>query len=164
MQLPRKQKVYKPRKVQYMDTYRSLFRFHDENVAWMAEYFLGENTETRGGALTNKQRMEVFLRHVGDPGFQTGVGEDIGIHQSTVSRTFATVVEAIVAKADTWIQFPVDPADFQAAKDDWQNKYTFPCAIGALDCTHVQILKPGLHGDEYICRKGIETPECSGIL
>ena len=57
MQLPRKQKVYKPRKVQYMDTYRSLFRFNDENVAWMAEYFLGENTETRGGSLTNKQRM-----------------------------------------------------------------------------------------------------------
>ena len=36
--------------------------------------------ETKGGALSNKQRMEVFLRHVGDPGFQTGVGEDMGIH------------------------------------------------------------------------------------
>ena len=46
----------------------------------MSEYFLGENTETKGGALSNKQRMEVFLRHVGDPGFQTGVGEDMGIH------------------------------------------------------------------------------------
>ena len=49
------------------------------------------------------------------------VGEDIGIHQSTVFRTFATVVEAIVTKADTWIQFSVDSADFQAAKDDLQN-------------------------------------------
>ena len=59
--------------------HRSLFRFHDENVAWMSEYFLGENTETRHGrALNNKQRMEVFLRHVGDPGFQTGVGEGYG--------------------------------------------------------------------------------------
>ena len=86
----------------------------------------------------------------GDHGFQTGVGEDMGIHQGIVSRTFATLVEALVAKADTWIQFPVDPADFQAAKDDWQNKFAFPCAIGALDCTHVQILKPGLHVDEYI--------------
>ena len=57
MQLPRKQKEYKPRKVQSMDTYRSLFRFHDENVAWMSEYFLGENTETRGDALSNKQRI-----------------------------------------------------------------------------------------------------------
>ena len=105
--------MYKPRKVQSMDTYRSLFRFHDENVAWMLEYFLGENTDIRGGALSNKQRMEVFLRrHVGDPGFLTGVGEDMGIHQ-----------KAIVAKADIWIQFPVDPADFQAAKDDCQNNF-----------------------------------------
>ena len=102
MQLPRKQKEYKPRKVQSIDTYGSLFRFHVENVAWMLEYFLRENTETTGGALSNRQGMEVFLRHVGDPGFQDlGVGEDMGIHQSTVSRTFATVVEAIVAKGDT---------------------------------------------------------------
>ena len=59
MQVPRKQKVYKPRKVQSMDTYRSLFIFHDVNVACISEYFLGKNTETRGGALSNKQRMEV---------------------------------------------------------------------------------------------------------
>ena len=26
----------------------------------------------------------------------------------------------VVAKADTWIKFPVDPADFKVAKDDWQ--------------------------------------------
>ena len=147
MQLPRKQKENKPRKLQSMDIYRSLFKFHDENVAWMSEYFLDENTETRGGALSNKQRMEVFLRHVGDPGFQSGVGEDMRVHQSTVSRTFATGVEVIVAKADTLIQIPVDPADFQAAKDDWQNKFAFPCAVGALDCKYVQILKPRLHGD-----------------
>ena len=101
--------------------------------------------------------IEVFLRHVGDPSFHTGVGEDMGIHQSTVSGTFATVLEAIVAKAGTWIQFPVDPADFQSAKDYWQNKFAFPCAIGALDCTHVQILKPEFHGDEYICGKGLAT-------
>ena len=129
MQLPRKQTEYKTRKVQSMDTYRSLFRFHDENLAWMSEYFLGENTETRGSALNNKQKVEVFLRHVGDPGFQTGVGEDMGIHQSTVSRTFATVVEAIVAKADIWNQFLIDPADFQAANDDWQNNFAFPIMV-----------------------------------
>ena len=45
-----------------MDTYRSLCRFHDENVASMSEYFLGENAGTRGGALSNKQTwMEVFF-------------------------------------------------------------------------------------------------------
>ena len=84
----------------------------------------------------------------------------MGIHQSTVSRTFATIVEVIVAEADTWIQFPADPADFQAAKDDWQIGLHFHAqlaTIGALDCTNMQILKPGLHGDQYICCKGLAT-------
>ena len=33
-----------------MDTSKSLLRFHDANVAWMLEYFLSANTETRDGA------------------------------------------------------------------------------------------------------------------
>ena len=158
MQVPnRKQKEYKPRRVHPLDTYRDLFRFKEENVTWMADYFLGESTETRGGALNSKQRMEVFLRCIGDPGFQIGVGEDIGITQSTVSKTFTAVLDKVVEKADTWIMFPNEPHDFQAAKDAWQAKYQFPCAIGALDCTHIQIEKPGHHGDEYVCRKGTAT-------
>lgn len=31
----------------------------------------------------------------GDPGFQQGVGADINVNQSTVSRTLVTVSEAI---------------------------------------------------------------------
>ena len=61
MQLPiRKQKEYQPRRVASMTTYRSEFRFDEENVVWMSDNFLGEYTETRGGALSTKQKMEVF--------------------------------------------------------------------------------------------------------
>ena len=77
------------------------------------------------------------LRHVGDPA-NCSVGKDMGIHQSTVYRAFATVVEAIVAKADTWIQFPVDPADFLAGKDDCKISLHF----------HAQLL----HLTAHMCR------------
>lgn len=33
------------------------FRFSEENVEWMAEHFLGEAVETRGGAMPPKQQM-----------------------------------------------------------------------------------------------------------
>ncbi|CAH1966428.1 unnamed protein product [Acanthoscelides obtectus] len=43
------------------------------------------------------------------------------------------------------------------AKRILQSKYKFPTAIGVIDCTHIGILKPNRHGDEYINRKGKPT-------
>ena len=40
------------------------------------------DVETRGGALSTKQRLEAFLRYAAGPGFQVGVGEDLAIDQS----------------------------------------------------------------------------------
>lgn len=37
----------------------------------------------------------------------------------------------------------------------WQSKYMFPNTIGAIDCTHILLKKPTLHGDEYVNRKGL---------
>ena len=158
MNIPRKAKVYEERKTCPSPIYRSLYRFDEENVAWLAENFLVDSGETRGGALSVKQKMEVFLRHIGDPGFQVGVGNDIGIHQTTVCKTFSDVLRQIVEKADLWIRFPSRAADIQMAKDTWREKdYRFPSAIGALDCTHVRVQKPKIHGDEYINRKGVAS-------
>jgi hypothetical protein len=57
--------------------YKSLYRFDEVNVQWMATYFMGqEKNEKRGGALSNVDKLKIFLRCVGDPGFQTGVAED----------------------------------------------------------------------------------------
>lgn len=44
--------------------------------------------------------MRISLRYVGDPGFQSGVAEDIGVHQTTVYLTVATVSDAIVRKSN----------------------------------------------------------------
>nr|CAH7734831.1 unnamed protein product [Callosobruchus chinensis] len=51
-----------------------------------------------------------------------------------------------------WIKFPSIPAIRR-----WQRKYTFSCAVGVIDCTHIKIKKPPLHGDEYIDRKGYHS-------
>ena len=84
----RKEKVYAPRRECAESQYKQLYRFEEGNVEWMADHFLEHSGERRGGALTAKQQLQVLLRYVGDPGFQVGVGEDLGIHQSTVSGVF----------------------------------------------------------------------------
>jgi energy-converting hydrogenase Eha subunit A len=97
-----------------------------------------------GGALTNEQKMKIFLRYICDPGFQSGVAEDIGVHQTTVSKVIADIATKIVEKAPLWIKFPSTEEEFEAAKADWQVSYKFPCAIGALDCTHVPVRSIGM--------------------
>jgi hypothetical protein len=98
--------------------------------------------------------MKIFLCYVGNPGFRSGVAEDLGVHQTTVSKVIADIATKIVEKAPLWMKFPGTNEEFEAAKADWQVSYKFPCAIRALDCTHIPIRKPSVHGDEYINRKG----------
>ena len=39
------------------------------------------------------------------------------------------------------------------AQLNWSLRHNFPYAIGAIDCTHIEISKPVRHPDEYINRK-----------
>lgn len=118
------------------------------------DYFVGKINETRGGAMTAKDRMRTFLRYVSDPGYQSGVAEDIGIHQSTVSKVISDVIDRIFEKSPIWIKFPKTINEFTESQEKWALKYLFPYAIGVLDCTHVQIKKVDRFNDEYINRKG----------
>lgn len=93
----------------------------------------------------------------GDPGFQVGVGVDVGIHQTTVSKIIDKVSRAIYSKKKNWIKFPDTSHTFNIAKDEWAVHHAIPKVIGAIDCTHVKILKPSIHGDEYINRKGVAS-------
>nr|CAH7713521.1 unnamed protein product [Callosobruchus chinensis] len=101
--------------------------------------------------------MKIFLRYLGDPGYQTGVAEDIGDHQTSVSEVVTKVADQMIEKCGRWMKFPSTPADVTEAKRRWQRKYTFPCAVCLIDCTHIKIKKPPFQGDEYINRKGYHS-------
>lgn len=159
-QLPvflRRQKCYKLRRCAASEHYKSLYRFTEENVQWIASHFLEETQERRGGALSSEMKMKIFLRYMADPGFQSGIAEEMGIHQTTVSKTVISVSKKIMEKANIWIKFPSSLQDITAAKAEWLQKFNFPSAIGVIDCTHVRIPKPTQHGDEYVNRKGFTS-------
>ena len=121
--------------------------------------------------------MMIFLHYLADPGFQVGFAEDVGVDQSTVSKTIwqvcvfiigngkyvkcyfilLQVMACVLVKASTWIRFPITLQEQEAANLEWQKRFSMPCAIGVVDCTHIRILKPGvgLNGDEFINRKGV---------
>jgi hypothetical protein len=76
---------------------------------------------------------------------------------TTVPKVIADITIVIVENSPLRIKFPSTEDEFEAAKADWQVSYKFPCAVGALDCTHIPIRKPSVHGDEYINRKGLPS-------
>lgn len=153
----RKRKVYGERAVVHANNYKLLHRFTEENVEKMTEIFLDPRVESRGGALTPKKKFEIFLRFVADPGYQIGIAEETGLHRSTICKTIKYVIEKVCEKVPEWIHFPTNDNKIEVAKNKWQENCIFPNAIGAIDCTHIQIKKPVLYGDEYINRKNIPS-------
>ncbi|CAH1970158.1 unnamed protein product [Acanthoscelides obtectus] len=101
--------------------------------------------------------MKICLRYLGDPGYQQGIGQELGVSQATVSRTVDRVVNSMVAQSNEWIKFPTTNHELKEVMRIWQSMYKFPTAIGVVDCTDIGILKPTRHGDGYINRKGKPT-------
>jgi len=87
----RRRKRYKLRRECDPEEFQTVYQFNSENVDWLAEPFIGDVNETRGGALSGSQQIMIFLRYIADPGFQSGVAEDVGVDQITVSKVIHKV-------------------------------------------------------------------------
>lgn len=138
-------------------------------MQWLANTFLGGNEESRDGSSTifytkNESKFTLFsLRYfyfllILVTKRELRIGQELGVDQATVSRTVRSEVDRTVAQANNRFKFPTSNQEITRAKELWQSKYRFLTAVGVLDCTHVDILKPRAHGDgdtrdEYINRK-----------
>ena len=153
----RKDKLYRERRnLSYLrnEEYHKLYRFTKENVEFLAKEFFEESYEARGGALNSFQKIELTLRYLADPGFQRSVGYEMGVTQSTLSKTLQSTLPTNASKAAKWITFPSSDEEVKQTKEDIFVSHKFPMCVGAIDCTHARIQKPkGRFGDEFINRK-----------
>lgn len=122
---------------------------------WLADHFLGADLENRGAALSPVQK--ILLRYCANTEFQSGIAEELGCTQPTVSRIFYEVLEQLVQHTGEWIRFPNTENQIMQAKEKWLTRFHFPTAIGVIDCTHIRIEKPAQFGDEYVNRKGFSS-------
>ncbi|KAJ8872823.1 hypothetical protein PR048_026439 [Dryococelus australis] len=95
-----------------------------------------ELISTRITALSRDECASLHSDYLTDPGYQKEIGEELEVSQGTFPSTINEIIQA---------------------KKFWQSKYRFPTSIGVIDCSHVGILKPSIHGDESINRKGKPT-------
>ncbi|KAJ8866848.1 hypothetical protein PR048_032709 [Dryococelus australis] len=102
----RRRKRHSERREASVDTCKQLMRFETDSIVLLSTAFLPESDETRGKALTPRNRMEILLRYVADPGFQSSVTEDFGVERTTLSNSYNTVIDHILDRAHNWIRFP----------------------------------------------------------
>lgn len=97
------------------------------------------------------------LMFFGSGSLQWVVGQDlfIGLSQPSVSRSIHKVVDAIERRMlKKEISFPY-PREYPALKQKFMESSGFPGVIGAIDCTHVEIIAPKQPMDvNYIDRRG----------
>ncbi|XP_030749235.1 putative nuclease HARBI1 [Sitophilus oryzae] len=75
-----------------------------------------------------------------------------------MSRAVEEVTTAIVnTLAEEWICFPTTPQAKNIIKEGFMEKFNFSGVVGALDCTHVEILRPLVEEHNYINRKGYQS-------
>jgi hypothetical protein len=125
----------------------------------LLERDLTPNT-TKGRPLSAEKQLLVALRYYATGSFQAVNGDAIGVSQSSVSVIVAKVSKSISCLYNQFITFPTNDNASEIMKGFYrllekEGARPFPGVIGAIDCTHVEVLAPGVPNRElFRNRKG----------
>jgi len=103
------------------------------------------------------QKVLVALRFYATGSYQRGLGEEynFGISQSAVHFIIREVTNAMNNIVDNFVQFPLTRNARNTIKTQFFQKFGFPGCVGAIDGTHVAILKPSQDDEHnFYNRKG----------
>lgn len=108
----------------------------------------------RNKALTPEQKVIITLRYLATGKMQLCNGDDLGISQQTVSRVITETLDALCVQQilKRFIKFPANQ-HLQQNKRDIREIDGFPDVIGAIDGTHIRIVRPRQFEVEYVNRK-----------
>jgi hypothetical protein len=120
-----------------------------------------QNLSERGNPISPEKQVLVELRFFATGSFQAITGDSIGISQQSVSRIIANISKLIAGLYDQFIIFPTNQNSKSIMNGFYRlligenNTRSFPGVIGAIDCTHVEVLAPGAPNREvFRNRKG----------
>lgn len=138
------------------DEFRRRFRFRKESVHHIVNtvYVSNETTNRRGAPLPIIFQLLVFLRFLATGSFLMTIGDLFGIHKATVSRIVHRFARVFASKRSDFIKFS-SGSELRKVKREFFNLAGFPGVVGALDCTHIRIIRPsGNTAELYRNRKG----------
>lgn len=121
------------------------------------------NIYSRYTNVTPSEQLLLTLRFYASGSFQITVVDFAGIHQTTASRIIRKVWAAIKSLYDFYVKHPSTHEEILNSQCKFYNFAKFPRCIGALNCTHVKIMSPGIPLNES-CASYIHPILCFGSL
>ena len=88
--------------------------------------------------------------------FQIIIADTFNVDQSTVSRAVHSVCNTLVRRSHMFIKFPTAQG-IEENKRKFYDIGNFPNIFGLIDGTHVRIIAPSQHEDQFVNRKGYHS-------
>ncbi|KAJ2942375.1 hypothetical protein O0L34_g15924 [Tuta absoluta] len=152
--------------------FRKLFRFSRSQGRHIVDILsAGENNPLNSGTIPAHLKILSALNFMGHGSYQTAVGEINIIAQSqpSVSRSLTAVCNLVVERLlPNTIQFPITVEEKNKVMREFQENFSMPYTLGAVDGTHIGIHKPPLNhptapGSLFYNRKGFYSINCQVI-
>ena len=144
---------------------RDQFRFRRDSIEFIRGLVNDELSRdtNRNHALSVENQVLIGLRFLASGSFQQVIGDTIGVHKLTVSRTVDRFCTAIINRRREFVKFPMTENEKNHIKEGFFKLGGFPSVCGCIDCTHVRIIGPHLHENDYVNRKGFHSINVQGI-
>ncbi|CAL4082538.1 unnamed protein product [Meganyctiphanes norvegica] len=95
----------------------------------------------------------VALRYFASGTFQSEIGEEQGIQQSSVSKVLDDIIDILVRKAKCEINMPTENTEITRNMQEFAAFANFPRVIGVIGCSHIAIKKPLVDSYVYVNRQ-----------
>ncbi|XP_045537164.1 putative nuclease HARBI1 isoform X3 [Papilio machaon] len=137
--------------------FRAHYRLNKEEFHSLCDE-LRHNTSLKGSKTTSLElKVLTALNFYAMGSYQKGVANEVHMNQKSVSRCIREVTKALNEISNKWIQFPQTSTQRTKIKQGFYTKFNFPGVIGAIDCTHVAIVRPAADVLCFYNRKGFHS-------
>jgi hypothetical protein len=133
---------------------RDRYRFYPETIDYIAKRLAPSlrRPTKRSNSLNPINQVLICLEYLASGCFYRIAGDIGHVSKGVVCKTVHAVVECLCELAPSEICFPADET-LPAIQQKFFEVAGIPCVTGLVDGCLIEIKKPGLNTDDYMCRK-----------
>lgn len=125
------------------EEFKMRFRLSKETVAMLEERFgevIAPKTK-RNHAISAMDQILLVLRFCATGCMLQTIGDFCGIHKSTAGQIVKKVINTLASLSQEYIFMPRDQQEIWLTQEGFHKIARFPQVIGAIDCTHEEIMQ-----------------------